>query len=408
MMNITTNFIVVEKTLPKDFFVDDILLSKCVLSLHNHQSVAIFGKWGSGKKTLAKRIALEIAKEQGLNIRHVKHLMFIQEDLASTGSTVLILENPLKPQYTNHHNAEIFDCLHKFRANRNNSICFLIVLFHSQDSNNTKRLFSDAQREFKDLCPEEYSISSSTNLLIQFAEMKEKNISSEVIQKIAKDKTNRMGHALTMTLFLRTLNGHIDFLKDSITFVLRDLKEMVTSENINERIKFVLLTHMMLNNGEIPKTKVDYALSGEIKEKTNKEDLTSECIQQLLHSYMEETSDGTAYRIIHDVFTRCTLLIALNHCDKFYIFKKCDPFLLLDCIRLKTRKEQIKCPGKLIIDNNLDIGVPTELFPVIATMFVRRNEMMPMLNNVRLFEDREFQLRWLEEKNRFDNPKNNQ
>ena len=52
----------------------------------------------------------------------------------------------------------------------------------------------------------------------------------------------------------------------------------------------------------------------------------------------------------------------------------------------------------LVIDKNLHIGIPTEMFPLLAESCVQRNEMMPMLNNVKLFEDEEFQIRWYEAK----------
>ena len=55
------------------------------------------------------------------------------------------------------------------------------------------------------------------------------------------------------------------------------------------------------------------------------------------------------------------------------------------------------------MDNQtLQIGIPTESLTSLAESCVLRNETMPMLKNVRLSEDQNFQIRWLEAKERLD------
>ena len=390
-----TIFFFLEQTLPRKLLVDDRIISQCLLSVRVHKTVALFGKWGSGKRTLAKQIALILAKEEKLMIKIFRDWLLLPEDLESTRSMVLIMDNPIKIQYTDRHNAEIFDCLLKLRAKKNN--CFLLALFHCHETDKTVELFVDAKRKIVDLFPKIFLNSFSNEKLANIAKKKE-NISQVVIEEIAKDNIENIDMGpLSNTRSKSNRPIFFERLDDPLTFVLCELEKMVSSQNINERVQFSLLLHMMLHNGEIPKTEVDHALSGEMKENTNKEDLTRECIQQLLHSYIEETADGNAFKTIHDIITRCTLFIALKHYGRF-IFQKCDVSLLLDCIRTKTLYERITYPGELVIDNNLNIGIPTGLFPSLAESCVQRNEMMPMLNNVKLFDDRKFQIRWHEAK----------
>ena len=390
-----TIFFFLEQTLPRKLLVDDRIISQCLLSLRDHKTIALFGKLGSGKRTLAKQIALILAKEEKLMIKIFRDWLLLPEDLESTRSTVLIMDNPIKIQYTDRHNAEIFDCLLKLRAKKNN--CFLLALFHCHGTDKTIELFVDAKRKIVDLFPKIFLISFSNEKLAEIAKKKE-NISQVVIEEIAKGNIENidMGpHLNTRSKSNRPI--FFECLGDPLTFVLCELQKMVSSQNMNERVQFSLLLHMMLHNGEIPKTEVDHALSGEMKENTNKEDLTRECIQQLLHSYIEETADRNAFKTIHDIITRCTLFIALKHYGRS-IFQKCDVSLLLDCIRTKTLNERITCHNLPVIDKNLNIGIPTALLPSLAESCVQRNEMMPMLNNVKLFEDRAFQLRWHEAK----------
>ena len=88
------------------------------MSLREHKTVALFGKWGSGKRTLAKQVAIILAREKGLKIEIIRNLLFLPKGLESLRTTVLILDNPNKAQYTDSHNANIFDCLLKIRAEK--------------------------------------------------------------------------------------------------------------------------------------------------------------------------------------------------------------------------------------------------------------------------------------------------
>ena len=202
-----------------------------------------------------------------------------------------------------------------------------------------------------------------------------------------------MGQTLALTLFLKNpFYRHKDFLKDPITFVLEKLKEMATSETRNESLQFTTLIHLILGNTEITKSKVEAIVDKNVSDNSDKETLTPECI---LQRYVEEAFDGKSY--IPDVITRCILYTALKYnIHRNLVYKECDPLFLLSCFRLKTLSERIKFPGEFIFDNQtLDIGMPTESFPLLAEIFGQRNDMMTILLNARLCENPEFQNEWL-------------
>lgn len=383
-----------------DLFFDDKLISQCVMRLRDRQTLVFFGKWGSGKRTLAKQIASKLAIEEGLKIKVVKHFLSIPDDLASTCSTILILDNPLKSLYTSSHNTEIFDFLFQLRANAKGKNCFLLILFHCDDIYETGKFGLDAEiRNISKLFPEVVRISFPIETLTQIAQRKKENISIENLRKTVKKAENNsssgMCHTLTLILSLKSqFYEHREFLNDPITFVLKKLEEIAMSQNFNT------LVWMILNTKEITKTEVkaifDQALSGNINEGTDKGDLTDECIQQLLQSYITKNRDGKSYRLIHDVITRCVLYTALK-CDSHrnWVYRECNSLLLLDCVRPKTVKEHYIYPEEFIFDRKtFDIGLPTKTFPALVKSFVQRNEMMTMLGNVRLMEDKRFQSEW--------------
>ena len=370
-------------------------MSTFLLILRDHHTLVLFRKWGSGKRTLAKQISTKLAKEEGLKIRFFSHLISIPDDLASTCSTILIMVDPFRPQYTDEHNAEIFQCLLKLRANAKQNQNFLLILFHCDDMTVTEKVCLDPiGKKINQLFPKTLvrRISYSKEILTKIAQTKEENTSTEFIRQIAENDTSSgMGHTLTLALFLKTpFYRHKDFLKDPITFVLEKLKDMATSETMNERVQFTTLVHMILDSKEIIKSEVGAMVDQDVSDNSDKENLIPECI---LQRYVEETFDGKSYRLMHDIITRCILYTALKYnIRRYLIYKECDPLLLLSSFRHKTISERVKHPCEFIFDNQtLDIGIPTESYPSMAKIFGKRNDMMTMLRNARLCEDREFQ-----------------
>lgn len=396
-------FIVVEKLLSTDLFVDDAFISKCVRSLCDHHTIALFGKWGSGKRTLAKHIALDFAKKKGLKIRIIKHLLLLSDSVPSLCSTVLILDNPIKAQYTDRHNADIYDCLLKMRANAEKNKCYQIVVSHCNDIEVTKKLFKDSGRVINKLCPKIFSISSPIKTLTEIAKMKGKNISPKVIRKIAKEnKTSSMGSTLTILLFLRIpVYENKEFLDNPITFLLKKLEDIAKSKNKKNREQLELLIGMIFRNQKKINSEVQ-AIKGQdvsitLKEGTGEEDLTHEFLQ----SYVEETQDGKSYRLIHDIITRCVLYTALKYdIHRDLVYRNCDPLLFLDCVRYQTR-----IPGEFYFDDKtLEIEIPPESFNSFEKSLVERNDTKILQNTKwRLLEDQNLEIKRHEAKTNSSN-----
>lgn len=154
----------------------------------------------------------------------------------------------------------------------------------------------------------------------------------------------------------------------------------------------------VLHNGEIAKGELDdishHLLFADLKQKVNIGESIDECIKQLLDLFIEETLEGQSYRILHDVITRCTFIVAMaNH--ETLLFRECDPILIFECIRLKSIGEKIKHPKQLVYDDmNLKIALPTEIFPEVARLFCQRPEMRSFIWNSRLYDNQQFQEEW--------------
>lgn len=369
------------------------------MSLREHKTVALFGKWGSGKRTLAKQVAIKLAKEDGLKIEIIKDWLFLPKGLESSCTTVLILDNPIKAEHTGSHNANIFDCLLKIRAKKNN--CFQIVVIQCHDIDRIEKLFIDANRNINHLCPKGFLISFSKEI----AGKKENQISPNDLKKLSQSSS--MDHTLILTLFLRNPDKCKTFLADPVPFILKELENIIKSQDMDKCLQIQTLIEMTFHNGEMTKTDVEVMMDHNIKDGTDKEELTRKCIKQLLQSYVEETRDGKSYRLIHDVITRCVLYTALKFTKNLdSLFKKCDPLLLLDCVRSKTFFEQLMSTREFIFDDKtFDIGLPMETFPSLAESLLQRNEIWTSLGNVRIMEDEDFKQEWQRANGRHNKPK---
>lgn len=191
-----------------------------------------------------------------------------------------------------------------------------------------------------------------------------------------------------MTLFLKNRAfRNPEYLRNPAKFVFEKLKTLEESPEINDQLAFKTMVFVVVHNGEIAKRELDdilyHSLFADLKEKLNIREFIDECIEQLLDLFIEETLEGRSYRILHDVITRCTFLAAMeNHMT--LLFRECNPILIFECIRLKSRGEKIKCKGQVVYDDTyLKIALPTEKFQEVAKLFCQRSEMQSFMWNSR-------------------------
>lgn len=76
----------------------------------------MFGKLGSGKRTLTAQIAIGQWKQEIKN-KNGQRKDLLSVDLVSMQSTVLVIHNPVKSWFTSKHSNEIMSCLAKICTN---------------------------------------------------------------------------------------------------------------------------------------------------------------------------------------------------------------------------------------------------------------------------------------------------
>lgn len=110
-----------------------------------------------------------------------------------------------------------------------------------------------------------------------------------------------------------------------------------------------------------------------------------ECVEQLRDLLIEETVDGRSYRVLHDVITKCTFLAAMeNHMT--LLLTKCNPILIFDCFQVKSVLLKFYY-GKLAYDvSDINIGIPTDLYPEIAKLGFQQTEIRNVLQNSIFYE----------------------
>lgn len=366
------------------------------------KTLALLGKLGSGRRTVANQIASRLRKiNPTLKIEILNAFRDIPKD--SNMSTIYVLPDLIKSWYTDDHTEDIIQFLQKICLDAENG-CFIIATFQYDvwDYINRESKSQSVHRNILTLFPKPFQVFTKIERLREIAMNSENDISDEALKRICEVQTS-IGHPLTMVLIMHNKPFSCnEYFIDPISFTMKQLKALEKSDNIRKRLKFKALVYTMLHGGEITHLKLenvlDLILLVDLKETEDRKETIHECIQQLINVYIKETTDRKSYKMIHDVITKCTFLAAAeNHSD--LLFSECHYFPLLECIRHKSTLEKISFYGKIVYDlENLQFGVPTKLYPKIAKMFVERNDLMDILHTVRFFGNKNFQAVWLKSK----------
>lgn len=362
--------------------------------------MALLGNLGSGRRTLANQIAFTLRKNNNNLKIEVFNTLIIPTDSKSFLSTILILPDLIKPWYVDKHTNNIIEFLQKMRSDAEENKHFIIATFQCNDWDNIKSQWSKMDKDILSLFVKPFPVITKIERLREIAG--KTDISEEVLRRICEVDSS-IGKPLKLALIMNYQAFKDDgYYINPVLFTMERLKALEESSNILERVKFKALVFIMLHGGEIAKRELekdfDHALFNDLIETDNRKETIQKCIQQLINIYIKETSDKKSYKMVHDVITKCTFLAAAkNHHD--LLFTECFHFPLLECIRHKSGSERIFYFGKFIYDHeNLQIGVPTHFYQMIAKMFVQRNNLMDMLHTVRFFEDKDFLVEWLKAK----------
>lgn len=386
--------------------LDDDFIAICKIHLSRHKTLALLGNLGSGRRTLSNQIAARLRKDNPeLKIEVFNVFTIIPTDAETMLSTIVIVPDLIKPWYTNTHTKNIIQFLLKLRSDAEENNCFIIATFQNNDWNNIKSQSNSIERmhgNMLSLFYKPFEVVTEIERLREIARKRKNDISDIVLRRICEVDTS-IGRPLKLALIMNYQAFRDDeYFTDPILFTMNQLKTLEISDNMRKRVMFKALVFTMLHGGEITKTKLEEALNNallnDLIQTDDRKKTIQECIKQLINVYIKETSDEQSYKMIHDIITKCTFLAAAkNHHD--LLFTKCSYFPLLECIRHQSVSERIFFYGKIIYDHeNLQVGVPTHFYQMLAKIFVERNDLMDMLHTVRFFEDKEFQVKWLNAK----------
>lgn len=334
----------------------------------------MFGKLGSGKRTLAAQIAIRIAKKNpALKLEIITERDTITEDLESRQSTILIIHDPVKPWYTDRYKEEIVCSLSRIctSAKNKNKKFYIIAIFHCNDWNLLQ--FGNKKKTMETMFPKRQAICGNkiSIKLLEMAKDNQENISNVLCHR----KEESLDESLKMSLFLKNRAFQQDVLQNPISFIIETLTTLEMSNKNHEQLAFKVMVIVMLHGGEITKRKLleddipHHRLFADLKTKMDVLGSITGCIEQLLKIFLEETKGGRSYRILHNVITRCTFITAFeNH--RTLLFTECNDMLVLESRRLKSIKERLHLFKDISYDDsNLEIGISSYLFEEMARLF---------------------------------------
>lgn len=359
----------------------------------------MFGNLGSGKRTLAAQAAIRLAKKNpNLKIKIVTHRDTITEDLESRHSTVLIIHDPLRTWYTDSFTENIISILLRIcmRAKNKGNAFYVIAIFHCNDWNSLQ--FGKMKSTMETIFPKREHIYGK-KFLVKLSDMV-KNIREDTSNVPSQKGEKSTEESFEMTLFLKT-HAFQHILENPIISIIKALKTLEASNKYYEQLAFKLMVIVMLHGGEIAKRELladdfpNHEAFADLKEKMDVKGSIMGCIDQLLEIFLEETGNGQSYRILHEVITRCTFIVAFEK-HRTLLFKKCDAILVLECLRRKSFLERFPVSDNPIYDySNLKILLSSKLLVEMARLFFQRNDMRSVLRNSRIYNENTFQNEWI-------------
>lgn len=381
----------------KNLAEDTKLVSDFVFRLREKTTLALIGEWGSGKRTLAIQIAKEVERIEEKKF-DIKVLSDFHNDRnsdipISSQSTILLIPDLCRFCHTKQDARKVLNYLH---SSAKNSKTYTIATFRNTVYNSFSMETLEA---VKFLFPHRMLIKLPKDTLSEIVEKYHSDLPSEFLDDILQTKSV-IGRPLTTILCIKNpAYRDRNFLDDPLSFIISELDKMRISKDKYSRMTFRVLVYIMLEGGTIGKKKLEDCTEHRVfaikEEFPNKSKEIQGCVTRLLNGYLEETVDGTSYRILHDVITKCTFLVAMRM-DYGLLFRECDASLLVDCIRKKYKTEKITQPGTFTFDiPELKVGIPTESYRNIAKALKQRNEaMMIPLENLNWCKDDQFQKVW--------------
>lgn len=166
--------------------------------------MALLGKFGSGRLTLANQIARRLrTNNPKLKIEVFNAFRVIPTDLETMLSTIVIVPDLIKSWYTDKHTDNIIQILQKLRSDAEENNCFIIATFQydTWDIINRQSNRQNVHKNIISLFPKSIPITTTIERLHEIAWNGKKDISNKVLTKICEEDVS-IGRPLTMTLIM--------------------------------------------------------------------------------------------------------------------------------------------------------------------------------------------------------------
>lgn len=162
----------------------------------------MYGKLGSGKRTLAAQVAIRLArKDKKFKIKIVREREVLSKDLQTVHSTILVIHDPIKTWYTTRKTEEIISYLLTICTSASKNNCYIIAIFHCNDWNSLSLQLGKKNATIEQMFPKETHVFSRKQKLTEIAMSNKVDISNVTIQQ---DGTS-IGSSIILTLFLKKL-----------------------------------------------------------------------------------------------------------------------------------------------------------------------------------------------------------
>lgn len=181
--------------------MDADFIALCKMHLSKRKTLALLGKLGSGRRTVANQIASRLRKiNPKLNIEVLNAFIDIPKD--SIMSTIYVLPDLIKSWYTDRHTEDIIQFLQNICSDAENN-CFIIASFQYDywDYSNLELKSQRVHKNILTLFPKPFPVITKIERLREIAMNSENDISDKALNRICEVQTS-IGHPLTLIFIM--------------------------------------------------------------------------------------------------------------------------------------------------------------------------------------------------------------
>lgn len=206
--------------------MDADFIALCKMHLSKRKTLALLGKLGSGRRTVANQIASRLTQiNPKLKIEVLNAFRDIPKDTIM--STIYLLPDLIKSWYTDKHTEDIIQFLQNICSDEENN-CFIIATFQYDywDYSNRESKSQRVHKNILTLFPKPFPVITEMERLREIAMNSENDISDEALKRICEEQTS-IGRPLTMVLIMNNKPFSCnEYFIDPISFTMKQLKAL--------------------------------------------------------------------------------------------------------------------------------------------------------------------------------------